>query len=168
MSSRRVSPACFWPPVPPRFQPPTWRKPTSCPCRSTTITSSARSSSTITRKSRPASSRRASRFSSSSAGVEWGAVDNIDRRALFGNYFTFFWWSKKRADVTIRLEYRQADLGNYVSAQERYYPNAKGSFRSEFSVIGDEFLESGRVTSWRAILIVDGKIVALKQSFLWK
>jgi len=98
----------------------------------------------------------------------WGAVDNVDRRELFGNYFIFFWRTSQQADVTIRLEYRQAALGNWVSAQERYYPGAKGSFRSEFSVIGDEYLESGRVTSWRALLIVDGKIVALTQSFIWK
>ena len=47
-------------------------------------------------------------------------------------------------------------------AVERYYPQAKGSYVSEFNTAGDEFLESGRVTSWRVLLIVNGKIVALQ------
>jgi hypothetical protein len=43
-----------------------------------------------------------------------------------------------------------------------------GSRKSSFEVTGDEYLESGRVTAWRALLIVDGKIVALRQSYMWK
>jgi len=100
--------------------------------------------------------------------VNFGAVNEYDLRQRYGNYFTFFWRATERADVTIRLEYRQAALSNYVMAQERYYPNARGSYESPFEVIGDDFLEYGRVTSWRVLLIVDGKIVALRQSFIWK
>ena len=86
----------------------------------------------------------------------------------YGNYFTFFWRTQKTTDVTVRLEYRQAALGNYVMAQERHYPEARGSHHTEFRVTGDDYLEMGRVTSWRALLIVDGRIVALTQSFIWK
>ncbi len=100
--------------------------------------------------------------------MTWGALETYDIQATYGNYFTFFWRATEQADVTIRLEYRQANLGNYVMAQERYYPGAKGSYRSPFDVIGDEFLENGRVTSWRVLLIVDGRIVALKQSYMWR
>ena len=32
----------------------------------------------------------------------------------------------------------------------------------------DEFLENGRVTAWRALLIVEGRIVALSQSYMWR
>jgi hypothetical protein len=99
---------------------------------------------------------------------EWGTVSQTDRERLYGNYFTFFWRATTEADVTFRLEYRQAALGNYVMAQERYYPSARGSFQSDFQVTGDDYLEFGRVTSWRALLIVDGRIVALSQSFIWK
>ncbi len=99
---------------------------------------------------------------------EWGTVSQSDRERLYGNYFSFFWRANTEADVTFRLEYRQAALGNYVMAQERYYPSARGSYQSDFKIIGDDFLEFGRVTSWRALLIVDGRIVALSQSFIWK
>jgi hypothetical protein len=74
----------------------------------------------------------------------------------------------ERADVTVRLEYRQSALSNYVMAMERYYPEARGSYRSDFNTAGDEYLEFGRVTSWRVLLIVDGRIVAFRQSFMWR
>jgi hypothetical protein len=100
--------------------------------------------------------------------IVWGAVDRYQLEARYGNYYTFFWRTSERADVTVRLEYRQFALGNYVMAMERYYPEAKGSYRSDFDTAGDEFLEFGRVTSWRVLLIVDGRIVALRQSFMWR
>ncbi len=100
--------------------------------------------------------------------IRWGAVDQYQLEERYGNYYTFFWRASERADVTVRLEYRQSALGNYVMAMERYYPQAKGSYRSEFNTAGDEYLESGRVTSWRVLLIVDGRIVALRQSFMWR
>jgi hypothetical protein len=100
--------------------------------------------------------------------IAWGAVDGYQLARRYGNYYTFFWRTSQRADVTVRLEYRQSALGNYVMAMERYYPEAKGSYRSEFNTAGDEYLEFGRVTSWRVVLIVDGRIVALRQSFMWR
>ena len=100
--------------------------------------------------------------------MTFGAVDGYQIRQRYGNYYTFFWRTSQRADVTVRLEYRQAALGNYVMAMERYYPEAKGSYRSDFDTAGDAYLEFGRVTSWRVLLIVGGRIVALRQSFMWR
>lgn len=96
-----------------------------------------------------------------------GAVTAVDRLRRFGNYYTFYWRTKRSADLIVRLEYRQENLGAYVQAQELVYPGAKGSFRSDFSVVGDDYFEDGKVTAWRAILIENGRIVALNQSFLW-
>ncbi|HEY5742914.1 MAG TPA: hypothetical protein VIS99_10260 [Terrimicrobiaceae bacterium] len=100
--------------------------------------------------------------------LQWGAVDRYQLEKRYGNYYTFFWRTSERADVTVRMEYRQAALGNYVMAMERYYPQAKGSFKSEFTTAGDDYWENGRVTSWRILLIVEGRIVALRQSFMWR
>ncbi|MFZ4597863.1 MAG: hypothetical protein ACOYNN_04390, partial [Terrimicrobiaceae bacterium] len=102
------------------------------------------------------------------ARATWGAIDSTEIAKRNGNYFHFFWRSRQTADVTVRLEYRQAGLGNYVMAQERYYPGVRGSRKSSFQVTGDEFLENGRVTGWRVLLIVDGRIVALRQSYIWR
>ena len=99
--------------------------------------------------------------------VNFGAITSNDRRERYGQYFTFFWRTSRKSDLTMRFEYRQANLGAYVQARERDYSSAKGSFKSEFNIIGDDFLEDGKVTAWRAVLIENGKIVALNQSFLW-
>jgi len=102
------------------------------------------------------------------ARATWGAIDGVQIAERNGNYFRLFWRSRETADVTVRLEYRQAGLANYVLAQERYYPATRGQRKSEFEVTGDQFLENGRVTAWRALLIVNGRIVALRQSFMWR
>ena len=99
----------------------------------------------------------------------WPATTSLDRDDLKGNYFNFFWWNHGApADVTVRLEYRQANLGNFVMAREKSYSNVKGSIGTRFSIIGDDYLENGQVSNWRCLLIVDHKIVALTQSYLWK
>ena len=100
--------------------------------------------------------------------MNYGVITPRDYDEATGNFFSFFWWAHERADVTVRLEYRQAALGDYLMAQELYYPNASGSYKSDFRVTGDEYLEHGRVTEWRVLLIVDGRIVAFRNSFMWK
>ncbi|MFV0337602.1 MAG: hypothetical protein ACK5LK_05085 [Chthoniobacterales bacterium] len=98
----------------------------------------------------------------------FGAITQSDVNERKGNYYDVFWRSKHPADVKVRFEYRQAGLGNYLSAKEAFYPQARGSFKTAFNVLGDEFYEGGRVTSWRVVLIVNDRIVAFKQSFMWK
>jgi len=98
----------------------------------------------------------------------WGAVDINEYLQKQGNYYDIYWRTSERADVTVRLEYRQLGLGNTVNAQELYYPEARGSYRSQFQVTGDEYLEFGRVSAWRILLIVEGRIVAFRQSFMWR
>jgi hypothetical protein len=98
----------------------------------------------------------------------WGAIDGIDMHERTGQYFTFFWRSKHTADLTLRLEYRQANLKNYVQARERYYPAARGNYTSEFAIVGDDYSQDGPITSWRAVLIENNVIVALLQSRIWQ
>lgn len=97
----------------------------------------------------------------------FGAVSGYDRAERFGHYFNVWWRSEQLADVTIRLEYRQQNLGSYVQAKELFYPDAKGTKMSRFTVIGDEYGDEGRVTAWRLLLIHNNRIVGLRQSFLW-
>ncbi len=99
--------------------------------------------------------------------VNFGAVTEVDRRERRGNYFTFFWRAERKADITVRLEYRQGNLGSFVQAREVAYNNVKGTIKTKFAVIGDDYAEDGRVTAWRALLIEKGRIVGLTQSYLW-
>ena len=98
----------------------------------------------------------------------YGAITAADQRQRFGNYFDFFWRAKRPANVTVRLEYRQEKLRSFVQAREVAYNNAKGSHKTEFAVIGDDYLNDGRVISWRCLLIESGRVVAENRSYLWE
>jgi hypothetical protein len=98
----------------------------------------------------------------------YGAITAADRNQRYGNYFDFFWRVKRPANVTVRLEYRQEKLRSFVQAREISYPNAKGNLKTEFAVIGDDYLQDGRVTAWRCLLIENGHIVAENRSYLWE
>jgi hypothetical protein len=98
----------------------------------------------------------------------YGAVTGLDMRQRFGNYFDFFWRTKRSSDVTVRLEYRQEKLHQHTQAQEITYRNVRGTHRTEFKVIGDDYFDDGRVIAWRCLLIADGRIVAENRSFLWE
>jgi hypothetical protein len=98
----------------------------------------------------------------------YGAVTALDRRQRFGDYFDFFWRVKRPSDVTVRLEYRQEKLHEHVQAQEITYRNVRGTHKTEFKVIGDDYLDDGRVIAWRCLLIKNGRIVAENRSFLWE
>jgi hypothetical protein len=98
----------------------------------------------------------------------FGAVTGLDQRQRFGNYFDFFWRVKRPSDVTVRLEYRQEKLHEHTQAQEITYQNVRGTHRTEFKVIGDDYFDDGRVIAWRCLLIANGGIVAENRSFLWE
>ncbi len=98
----------------------------------------------------------------------YGAVTAVDQRQRFGNYFDFFWRAKYSSDVTVRLEYRQEKLHEHLQAQEITYRNVRGTNKTEFKVIGDDYFDDGRVIAWRCVLIANGRIVAENRSFLWE
>ncbi len=98
----------------------------------------------------------------------FGAITPSEQRERYGNYFTFFWSSPQSADVTVRLEYRQQNLGPMVQAKEQEYRGASGHLTTRFSVIGDDFLQHGRVLAWRAILRRGGVVISERKSFLWR
>lgn len=98
----------------------------------------------------------------------FGAVTGLDQRQRFGNYFDFFWRAKQPSDVTVRLEYRQENLHEHVQAQEITYRNVRGTHKTEFKVIGDDYFDDGRVIAWRCLLIANGQIVAENRSFMWE
>jgi hypothetical protein len=98
----------------------------------------------------------------------FGAVTALDQRQRFGNYFDFFWRAKRPSDVTVRLEYRQEKLHEHVQAQEISYRNVRGTQKTEFKVIGDDYFDDGRVIAWRCLLIENGRIVAENRSFMWE
>jgi hypothetical protein len=98
----------------------------------------------------------------------FGAVTQLDQRQRFGNYFDFFWRAKRPSDLTVRLEYRQEKLHEHVQGQEISYRNVHGTHKTEFRVIGDDYLDDGPVIAWRCLLIENGRIVAENRSYMWE
>jgi hypothetical protein len=98
----------------------------------------------------------------------YGAISNAERNQRYGNYMDFFWRVKRPANVTVRLEYRQEKLRAFVQAREISYENVKGNRKTEFAIIGDDYLQDGRVIAWRCLLIENGHIVAENRSYLWE
>jgi hypothetical protein len=98
----------------------------------------------------------------------YGAVTALDQHQRFGDYFDFFWRAKRPADLTMRLEYRQEKLHAFVQAQEISYSGIRGNRKTEFKVVGDDFIDGGRVIAWRCLLIENGRIVAENRSFMWE
>jgi hypothetical protein len=98
----------------------------------------------------------------------FGAVTRLDQNQRCGDYFDFFWRAKRSADVTVRLEYRQEKLHDFVQAQEISYRNVRGTHKTEFKVIGDDYFDDGRVIAWRCLLIENGRIVAENRSYMWR
>jgi hypothetical protein len=98
----------------------------------------------------------------------YGAITAADRNQRYGNYFDFFWRVKRPANVTVRLEYRQEKLRSFVQAREISYTDVKGNQKTEFTIIGDDYLNDGRVIAWRCLLIENGRIVAENRSYLWE
>ncbi len=99
--------------------------------------------------------------------VNYGAVTAVDFAERRGYYFNVWWHAKRRADIVLRLEYRQEKLGSHVQAKEVSYKASKGTVQSKFTLIGDEYKEGGKLTAWRLLLIENGRAVGLYQSFLW-
>jgi hypothetical protein len=98
----------------------------------------------------------------------YGAITAADKNQRYGNYFDFFWRAKRPANVTVRLEYRQEKLRSFLQAREISYANVKGNNKTEFAIIGDDYLQDGRVIAWRCLLIENGRIVAENRSYLWE
>src|SRR6266566_9019540 len=99
----------------------------------------------------------------------FGAVTGVDQRQRFGDYLDFFWRVKRPSDLTVRLEYRQEKLHEHVQAQEISYRNVdRGTHKTEFKVIGDDYADDGRVIAWRCLLIENGRIVAENRSYMWE
>ena len=98
----------------------------------------------------------------------YGAITPSDQRERYGNYFTLFWDARRRADVTVRLEYVQQHLGPEIQRKDQRVTGAFGRQVNRFQVLGDDYLQYGRVLAWRALLFENGRVVSERRSYLWR
>ena len=98
----------------------------------------------------------------------FGAVTQEQRRAKKGHYFYVNWHAKQRvSDVKVRFEYRQKNTKDKLYFLEVPFSDVKGWQKAVFEVVGNAYLQQGVVTSWRAIVLQGGQIMAERRSFIW-
>ena len=99
----------------------------------------------------------------------YGAISSEDYAARYGNYYTVFWKNEnKGANLTLRLEYTQANTGSEVKTLEIPISNAGRRGTSEFQIIGENYATNGPVNSWKVTLLQGDQVIAEDKSFLWK
>lgn len=98
----------------------------------------------------------------------YGAVSMEERRQRLGQYYTILWQLDSGTNREILFEYQQGKTGSLVKTMKRQLPAGSTSGIEEFTVIGDDYLQNGRILTWRISLISDGKTIASKQSYLWE
>jgi hypothetical protein len=98
----------------------------------------------------------------------FGAVSMEERRQRLGQYYTILWQLDSGTNREILFEYQQGKTGSLVKTMKRQLPAGSTSGTEEFTVIGDDYLQNGRILTWRISLISDGKTIASKQSDLWE
>ena len=97
-----------------------------------------------------------------------GAILKKDVEGRQGNIFVINWQNDGApADLTIRLDYRQANTRERVMTKTEEYKNFDGYEKTVIQVVGDDYLRGGVVNSWRISIVRDGKIIAQEKSFIW-
>ncbi len=97
-----------------------------------------------------------------------GAVSMEERAQKLGQYYTILWQAEAGVKKEILFEYQQANSGSLVKTMKRQLDVNTASGKEEFSVIGDNYFDNGRVLTWRIRLIAGGKTIASEQSYLWE
>lgn len=100
-----------------------------------------------------------------------GAVSMAERRDRLGQYYTLLWNDPEGAgqgEVQLIFEYQQGATGSRVKRSVRTFPSEDTDGRIDFSVIGDNYFDGGKVLAWKATLKRGNRTLATKQSYLWQ
>lgn len=105
----------------------------------------------------------------------FGAVTLEEQRQRLGQYYTLTWdlsskpqFVKHPQPVVLTFYYRQGGTGAQIKRRVQRYTNGEKLGKLEVNIIGDDYLEGGRVLSWRATLQRGNQLLASEQSYLWK
>lgn len=101
----------------------------------------------------------------------YGAVTLDERAARLGQYYTLVWQDPEgvgQGEVELIFEYQQGASASRVKRMVQAFPASDASGKAEFSVIGKNHSEGGRVLTWKATLKRGGRVIATKQSYLWE
>lgn len=98
----------------------------------------------------------------------YGAVSLEERKGRLGQYYTVLWNAGAGLEKEIVFRYQQGGSGSRIKEMRRTLPTDAGQGKEEFSVIGDNYFQNGRVLAWKMDLIAGGETIATKKSYLWE
>lgn len=100
-----------------------------------------------------------------------GAISMEERRQRLGQYYTVLWSDpviKMSGPVTVTFEYQQGKTGSLIKRMSQTFPATDSQGRASFAVIGDDYIENGRVLAWRVTLRRGDREIASRRSYLWE
>lgn len=98
----------------------------------------------------------------------YGAVSLEERKQRLGQYYTVLWNADAGAEKGIIFRYQQGASGSLIKEMRRKIPAGTSEGKEEFSIIGDNYFDNGRVLAWKIDLTANGETIASKQSYLWE
>lgn len=99
----------------------------------------------------------------------YGAVGVREQEQRLGQYYTVHWHDDSGSEpVELVFEYQQASTASKVLKQVQAFDGSSRKGTAEFRIIGDAYLEGGRVLSWKCTLKRGGRVVTSRHSYLWQ
>jgi hypothetical protein len=99
-----------------------------------------------------------------------GAVSLEERKQRLGQYYTVLWYDPKTVGFQreIVFRYQQGGSASRIKEMRRTIPAGTSEGKEEFSIIGDNYFNNGRVLAWKIDFTAGGQTIASKQSYLWE
>lgn len=97
-----------------------------------------------------------------------GAISMAERKQRLGQYYTVIWNDASPGPATVTFQYLQGKSASRKKFKKQVFPAGQTSGIAEFSVIGDDYFNHGRVTAWKISLSKNGRSIAAEQSYLWE
>lgn len=97
-----------------------------------------------------------------------GAISMAERRQRLGQYYTVQWHDDSPGSAIITFHFLQGKSGSREKFKRQEFAEGISRGVAEFAVIGDDYFNNGRVTAWKITLSKSGRVIASRQSYLWK
>ncbi len=102
----------------------------------------------------------------------YGANTRKQKADRIGDYYHVSWYdAEPTRPVKLVMQYTQALTASEVLTRSIDYPEPRekaGTRKEEFFFNGEERRKRGDILTWRIELLIDGKVVDSRQSYLWE
>ena len=100
-----------------------------------------------------------------------GAVSMEQRKERLGQYYTLIWSDPAgvgQGGVEVIFEYQQGATASLVKRMVKSFPASDEKGTAEFAMIGEDYFKGGKVLAWKATVQRGKKVLASRQSYLWR